>query len=88
MEISMPQLAMSFLSGLAGLGLGYYLRTFSRSAAIAASSTPSSGTSTASPSADENFNSDDLRGDVKMVLVVRQDLKMGKGKGTLPSKKF
>lgn len=71
MEIS--QIAMSVLTGLAGLGIGYYLRTFSRSAALAASSSSSS-------SADENFNSSDLHGEVKMVLVVRQDLKMGKGK--------
>jgi len=72
MEIS--HIAMSVLTGLAGLGIGYYLRTFSRSAAlaVASSSSPSS--------ADENFNSSDLHGEVKMVLVVRQDLKMGKGK--------
>lgn len=75
MEIS--HIAMSVLTGLAGLGIGYYLRTFSRSVALVASSSSSSS----SPSSgDENFNSDDLRGEVKMVLVVRQDLKMGKGK--------
>jgi len=77
MEIPFPHLAMSLLSGLAGMGIGYYLRTFSRSAAL---SVPSSSSTTPSIPADENFNSDDLRGEVKMVLVVRQDLKMGKGK--------
>ena len=69
---------MSVLTGLAGLGLGYYIRTFTRVTAAAA--TASSVASTSTVDASDAFTSNDLRGEVKMVLVVRQDLKMGKGK--------
>merc|ERR1719431_103947 len=65
MEVS--HIAMSVLTGLAGIGIGYFLRTLTRTSATASGS-------------GDSFTSDDLRGEVKMVLVVRQDLKMGKGK--------
>ena len=84
MEI--PHFAMSVLTGLAGLGVGYYLRTFTRSAAAVTSSSSASSSSSSSPTSDSGdanstpFTANDLRGEVKMVLVVRQDLKMGKGK--------
>ena len=80
MEI--PNLAMSVLTGLAGIGLGYYLRTFTRATVASASSSPASSTSSTPPPSDagDTFSANDLRGEVKMVLVVRQDLKMGKGK--------
>ena len=78
--MELPNLAMSVLTGLAGLGIGYYLRTFTRSAAVAAPAVSSPATAAAGGDASSTFTSDELRGDVKMVLVVRQDLKMGKGK--------
>jgi PTH2 family peptidyl-tRNA hydrolase len=68
-----PHIAMSILTGLAGVGLGYYIRSLSR--------VISTTQSVAAPSTEPTlFTSDSLRGEVKMVLVVRQDLKMGKGK--------
>ena len=79
--MELPNLAMSVLTGLAGLGIGYYLRTFTRSAAVAAPAVSSPATAAAGGDASSStFTSDELRGEVKMVLVVRQDLKMGKGK--------
>ena len=78
MEVS--HIAMSVLTGLAGIGVGYFLRTLTRTSAPTAIAAASSAAENAAAAAGDSFTSDDLRGEVKMVLVVRQDLKMGKGK--------